>query len=282
MQSALRLTAAKRPNIALIIGSDLRDILFAVRIQKRFPALVDLWFQVPPPFSTQTQRARAPNRIGMAWLKRLAALVFASRSECDEQREVEQRMLGDEIDSLRKGRYVEADIVQDPNASDLIARLRKISPYFILTTENIALGKEVRNCARGLVLSRCDGWLPDYFGKQAIERALYRRDWKKVGSSIVLLGDNPLSSQIVRRATCCLAEDDTPEICLARSGALGTDLMCDVVEAVIRSREIRYCTEAPPNSVVADTSELGNLAMHKFRRGLPRLIRSDLDARHRV
>lgn len=278
----MKLTPSERPNIALITGGDLRDVRFAARIQKRFPALVDLWFQVVPQSSAQTRRVRASDRIGVTWFQRLAAVFFASHPESTGQREVEQRMFGDEIESLGKGISIQADIVRDPNAPELIARLRKVDPYFILATESVSLGQELRSCARGLVLSRYDGWLPDYSGEHAIENALYRRDWKKVGSSIVLLDDDPSASQIVRRATCCLAEDDTPESCLARSGALGADLMCDAVAEAIKSHEVRLDAEASPTSVAADTMERGNLAMRRFRRSLPGLIRRDLDARHRV
>ena len=282
LQSVIKLTPSERPNIALITGTDLRDVRFAARVQKRFPALVDLWLEVLPPSSAQAQRVAEANRNGVAWFQRLAAAVLASRSESNGQREVERRMFRDEIESLRKDIYIQADIVQDPNAPELIARLRKIDPYFILTTESVFLSQELRSCARGLVFSRCDGWLPDYSGRQAIESALYRRDWKKVGSSIILLNDAPFASRIVRRATCCLAEDDTPESCLGRSGALGADLMCDTVAEAIKSHEVRFYAEAPRTSVAADTFELGNLAKRKIRQGLPRLIMSELSARHRV
>jgi hypothetical protein len=78
-----------------------------------------------------------------------------------------------------------------------------------------------------------------------------------------------------------LAEDDTPDSCVARSAALGTDLMCDAVAEAIKPHQVRFLTEAPA-SVAAGTMELGNLAKRKIGRDLPRLIRSDLDARHRV
>jgi len=276
LPSAIELTPTERPNIALITGPDLRDVRFALRIQRRFAGLVELWLQVTP--SAQTQSGSMSNRISL--LQRLVAAIPALRPPSGGQREVEQRMFGDEIESLSKDISTQADIVRDSNAPETIARLRKIDPYFILTTESAALGQEVRRCARGLVLSRCDGWLPDYSGEHALEAALYRRDWKKVGSSIVVLGND--QGQIVRRATCCLAEDDTPESCLARSVALGTDLMCDVVAEAMRSHEIRLDAEESPMGAVANAIEVGNLAKRRIRRGLPGLIRSDLDARHRV
>src|SRR5215217_4271304 len=40
-------------------------------------------------------------------------------------------------------------------------------------------------------------------------------------------------------AIACLAVDDTPEACFARSVALGTELMCETVRELIQTKQAR-------------------------------------------
>jgi methionyl-tRNA formyltransferase len=151
----------------------------------------------------------------------------------------EERIFGDEVRRMRKIAYVEPTMVANPNDPEVIAKVRALDPYFILTLGGAIYGRELRECARGLALNQHDGWCPDYRGTDTVGWALYHRDLARIGNTIHILADGMDSGPILRRSTVCLAADDTLESCFARSVALGTELMVETVRELIATKRAR-------------------------------------------
>jgi folate-dependent phosphoribosylglycinamide formyltransferase PurN len=258
--------------IVIITGAELRHDRFALRLQSEFPELVAAWLQVMPESLSENLPSRAahPQRIS-----RLAVALFslvedmprilASRSgrraiieriqklherawkhlshaflpRGISQRVVEERLFADEIERLHKTAYVTPTVVQNPDSVDVIASIKALDPYFILTSGHTIRNITLSSCARGLALSQHEGWCPEYRGSNPVDWALYHRDLCKVSNTIHIVTDGGGSGPILRRSSACLAIDDTPESCLARSVALGTELMCETVRELIQTKRAR-------------------------------------------
>jgi methionyl-tRNA formyltransferase len=180
--------------------------------------------------------SRMRNSLKARFARRATAPTTAPRPTQDA---VEQRMFGDEIGVLKKLSYISPQAVSDPNSAETIALVKALDPYFILTLGGAIYGKELRACARGLALNQHDGWCPEYRGSNTVDWALYHRDLPKVSNTIHILTDGMDSGPILRRSSACLAVDDSPESCFARSVALGTELICEVVRELIQERVAR-------------------------------------------
>ena len=255
--------------IVIITGTELCHDRFALRLQSEFPGLVAAWLQVVPAGGglpspgayRRLVRLRAAlsslaNSMPQILASRLGrrAMVKRTRNFCEPawrylaykflrratpQRTVEQRLFGYEIERLRKAAYISPTIVENPNSAEVIASIKALDPYFILTFGGAIYGKALCACARGLALNQHDGWCPDYRGSETVDWALYHRDLSKVSNTVHILTDGMNSGPILRRSSACLAVDDTPESCFARSVALGTELMCETVREIIQTKRAR-------------------------------------------
>src|SRR5437773_3810825 len=166
-------------------------------------------------------------------------MVAKFEGEAASQRIVEQRIFGDEIEQLKKTAYLSPKTIQNPNSAETIAFVNSLEPYFILTLSGAIYGKELRDCARGLALNQHDGWCPEYRGADTIDWALYHRDLSKIANTVHILTSGMDSGPSLRSSIACLAVDDTPESCFARSVALGTELMCETVRELIQTKKAR-------------------------------------------
>ena len=269
--SSLDLPSSDHCRIVVITNAELRHDRFALRLQAEFPGLVVAWLQVVPasPRTTETGGSRLDKfrKLGVMLrsvlaggphilLSRTGRRVVIGRSrellsrigrrmvakfegEAASQRIVEQRIFGDEIEQLKKTAYLSPKTIQNPNSAETIAFVNSLEPYFILTLSGAIYGKELRDCARGLALNQHDGWCPEYRGADTIDWALYHRDLSKIANTVHILTSGMDSGPILRRSISCLAVDDTPESCFARSVALGTELMCETVRELIQTKKAR-------------------------------------------
>jgi hypothetical protein len=253
--STLKLPPSERCSIVVITGTELRHDRFALRLQAEFPDLVVAWLQIVRPFPTSsptktfsdvtTNKIRAvfskvrttPTRTLLSIGTNRIVARFEPRAL--SQREVEDRLFGDEIRQLRNHCHLKATMMHDPNAAQTIAFVKSLEPYFLLTLGGAIYGSALCDCARGLALTQHDGWCPEYRGPDPVDWALYHRDLAKVGSTVQVLTDSMNSGPILRRSIACLAVDDTPESCFARSVALGTELMCETVRDLIQTKQAR-------------------------------------------
>ena len=150
-------------------------------------------------------------------------------------KEVEQRLFGAEVQSLRKSSHLQPIRVSDPNSPVVISQVASLNPYLIVTLGGAIYRQKLLNTAEGLALNQHDGWYPDYKGTGTVDWTLYHRDITRLGNTVHILTSSLDGGPILRRSTACLLGNDTRESCFARIVALGTELMCEVVADVIRN-----------------------------------------------
>ena len=214
-------------------------------------------------------------------LARLGRRIVAKfERERATQRIVEQRIFGDEIEQLKKTAYLSPRTIQNPNSPETIAFLKALEPYFILTLGGAIYGKELRDCARGLALNQHDGWCPEYRGPYTVDWALYHRDLSKIANTVHVLTSGMDSGPILRRSIACLALDDTPESCFARSVALGTELMCETVRELTQTKKARIFPQPQFTGYTYLGSQMTRDMRDDIRRDLQRgLIKRDTSKR---
>jgi len=310
--SSLDLPSSDHCRIVVITNAELRHDRFALRLQAEFPGLVVAWLQVVPasPRTTETGGSRLDKfrKLGVMLrsvlaggphilLSRTGRRVVIGRSrellsrirrrmvakfegEAASQRIVEQRIFGDEIEQLKKTAYLSPKTIQNPNSAETIAFVNSLEPYFILTLSGAIYGKELRDCARGLALNQHDGWCPEYRGADTIDWALYHRDLSKIANTVHILTSGMDSGPILRRSISCLAVDDTPESCFARSVALGTELMCETVRELIQTKKARIFHQPQFTGYTYLISQMTKDIKDDIRRDLQRgLIKRDIAKR---
>src|ERR1035437_5034698 len=128
----IRLPEKDGCRIVIFTGDSLRHDRFALRIQKDFGERVVGWFQVVPETRQPASQTRILGRI-CSKMKSLAAnpqrLVRAPgyimerlhqkmRWHTPSQNDEEQRLFGDEVQSLRKSAHLQPLRVSDPNSPD--------------------------------------------------------------------------------------------------------------------------------------------------------------------
>jgi len=310
--SSLDLPSSDHCRIVVITNAELRHDRFALRLQAEFPGLVVAWLQVVPasPRTTETGGSRLDKfrKLGVMLrsvlaggphilLSRTGRRVVIGRSRellsrirrrmvakfeggAASQRIVEQRIFGDEIEQLKKTAYLSPKTIQNPNSAETIAFVNSLEPYFILTLSGAIYGKELRDCARGLALNQHDGWCPEYRGADTIDWALYHRDLSKIANTVHILTSGMDSGPILRRSIACLAVDDTPESCFARSVALGTELMCETVRELIQTKKARIFHQPQFTGYTYLISQMTKDIKDDIRRDLQRgLIKRDIAKR---
>lgn len=262
--STLDLPSTDSYPIIVITGHELRHDRFALRLQAEFPGLVTAWLQIGPAAQLVNAAPRGELRQlydAFSWMligglktfnssigRRLAndrarhllsrfgrRLLAIVKKSPESQSSVEQQMFGHEIAHLRGFARIAPKVIREPNAPETIALVRSLNPYFIVTSGVTIFGEELRGCARGLALNLHNGWLPSYRGNDPTVWALYHRQLSNIASTVHILTNEINSGPILRRSSVCLAVDDTPESCLARSVALGTELMCEILRECIRT-----------------------------------------------
>jgi len=257
--------------IVLITGGALRHLRFAYRIQQEFGQSVVGWYQVggrrpgegagtrPTWMRRLALAAGDPLFAGMKWpdLKRYlsehgvlttarkAGKILFERlgpgAAFRRQRRMiaaERRIFGREIESIERGARLEPVVVDDPNDPDVVAAIRALRPYFLLTHGGPIYGKALLEVARGLAINQHSGWSPEFKGSNTTDWALYHRSLDHVGCTVHVPISAVDAGPILRRSRPCLVGDENPEAIFARVVALGTELMIDVVKEIIRDHEI--------------------------------------------
>jgi methionyl-tRNA formyltransferase len=298
----IELPAAERCPIVLFTGPQLRHERFALRMQAEFPGLVVAWIQVAPPGeqhsrygihdvlspaikfsrmlgSTEGRAVAIPHLRAAA--KRAGQLLFRSaKRKAESQADAERRLFGEEIKQLRKTATLTPICIVDANSEETIAFVKSLDPYFVLTLGGAIYGRALCECAKGLALNQHDGWCPEYRGSDTVDWALYHRDLAKVGNTVHILTAGMDSGPILRRSTVCLVEDDTPETCFARSVALGTELLCEIVRELIETKKARVFPQPQLTGQTFLRCEMTDDIRRDVRRDLQRnLIRRDIERR---
>ena len=154
------------------------------------------------------------------------------------QSEAERLLFGEEVDQMRETAHLQPIDIGDPNTSDVIAQVKALDPYFMLTLGGAIYRQPLLEAIRGFAINQHDGWCPEYKGANTVHWTLYRRDVGRVGNTVHLLTAGMDAGPILRRSTACLCFDDTLPMAFTRTVALGTELMCESVDDILHSDEI--------------------------------------------
>jgi Formyl transferase len=245
-------------SIVVISGNALRHERFALRIQQEFGARVVAWLKctgsAATPATSQPRVGiveRLTRKLGRAsrfdvrrayqrWRRR-----GAGRAQRQRQQAAEEILFGDEVRSLQKSAVVSPRLIADPNAPDVVEYVRSLSPYFIATLGGDIFRKPLLDQARGVALNQHDGWCPEYKGSATVNWALYNRDLPRLGNTVHILTSGMDAGPILRRSTACIIPGDSPESCFARSVALGTELMCEVMTDIARCKQVPVFEQRP-------------------------------------
>ena len=282
----LPLSRAKRYPIVVITGNELRHHRFALRIQEEFGEAVVAWIQVQPPnVDNQCNNLFAAQFLSKLWsvvlnpnklsrvvpvLRRHIPGLSPSRRSRPSQREVERLLLEKELERLRRTAHLKPRSVDNPNSQEIVEWVRSLQPYFLLTLGGAIYDKPLLECVKGLTLNQHDGWCPEYKGAHSVYWTLYKRDVSHLGNTVHILTGGTGSGPILRRSTACLVPGDTPESCLVRSVALGTELMCEAVHEIIRTNKVTVFDQPP---------ELGRTyLMRQLDENIKRSIERDFEA----
>ena len=129
-------------------------------------------------------------------------------------------------------------------------------------------------------MNQHDGWCPEYRGSYTVVWALYHRDLSKIAKTVHILTNGMDAGPILRRSIACLAVDDTPEACFARSVALGTELMCETVRELMQTKKARIFRQPQFAGYTYIGSQLTEDVKDDIKRDLRRgLIQRDIAKR---
>lgn len=281
------LPVADKYPIVLVTGDALRHVRFAMRVQSEFPNHVLGWFQVSSPdqqvmtkqgsLREFTKRARSlGSRLVTAesngsLLRGVLDSVRARLRSRPSLRAAEQRLFGKEVERLGKTCTVRPTRVESIESESTLSQIKSLKPYFILALGPATCAPPLRACTEGLVVRQSDTWAPEYDASFLVYWALYHRDLSKIVSTIHFWRDGAESDIVVSSSTPCLAVDDTPASCFARQAAVGTELMCELVGNLIKTRAVRLDQrqpEASPTMNAEPTEDIRREVESDLRRGL--------------
>jgi len=282
-------------NIVIVTGNNLRHRRFAYRLLKEFGKLVIAWYELDPIIQPQknkqvrenetskTNKAIEINRRIISHITThgiLESLIkpikdiktwYQIRNYYKSPAKTEQKLFQREIEELMPYAHIQPHRINPSfvHGNDFIHQIKKIDPYFFLTLGGPLYKKELLHSIRGVSINQHAGHSPDLKGSQTIEWALYHRSLKHVSSTVHITVTGADAGPILRRSSpCVFYNDDVPTI-NARVVALGTELMIEVVQHIIKNKNIT-CFEQP--------KYIGKTYLSKeFNRDIITFIQSDFN-----
>jgi len=232
-------------------GTSPHFIHFGYRIQQAFPGMVRAWFAKSPPPSERSVSYRlrkfwrSPGRKS----KKILRIIEEARGSIDRVRFA--RVLGDydkeekalfsaEIERLRHVVTIEPRLISHPAGSQLAGEVKKSDAYFLLVLGGPLVAQEVLQSIRGMAINQHDGWAPQVRGALSVDIAFYNRriDW--IGNTVHLMDTGADSGPILKRSLITLTKDATLFGCFFRTICLGTELVVETVQEMLRNEEV-YC-----------------------------------------
>jgi hypothetical protein len=269
----LRLPDTDRPTIVLITGGDspLDGQRSALRIEQEFGPLVVGWLQRSRPTSAAANRAgfrremveflrgearavywRPSKALGTPGrMVRRCLTTWRNPNPCGVAAE---RLFNDEVRRWQPTTQLAPIPVDDGNDEVLLAKVKTLNPYFLLSFDGLPCSSTLLTHVRGAVVNRHVGWLPTYPGRYAVQRALFHRDLNGVGATAHLISADGRIGPILRRSQACLLPDDGVETCVLRAAALGTELICESVRQIIDDKTVTVF-DSPSGPMEADGAE---------------------------
>lgn len=266
--------------IVIVTGNALRHRRFAHRLIERFGDAVIAWYElddgvaplyaetagtdgVAPAGSRQrkirqllTRELPRSFRVygAKATFKRLLSLasdlyckLFYLRKSGQKMAAEERRLFGAEIAAMEATCPLKAVRIHpsDVHAPAFVDRVKAHDPYFFLTLSGPLYRAPLLDTIRGAAINQHAGYSPLYKGSNTIHWALYHRELRYVANTVHLTTTGADAGGILRRSTPCVFPDDGIETLFLRSVALGTELMIESVEAIIRDKKVRVFKQPP-------------------------------------
>lgn len=273
----ISLPETDRHTIVLVTGNALRHRRFALRMIEAFGDRVAAWYELDanlPPAAPSTKKPPVSASKGrklrtlltrelprsfkvygvIATLKRLASLASDLRFKLLYMRytgrkmaAAEQQLFCAEIDALQKHTSLKPIRLhpEDVHSETFIDTVKQHDPYFFLTLGGPLYRAPLLSTIRGAAINQHAGYSPLYKGSNTIHWALYHRQLRYVANTVHLTNTGADAGGILRRSTPCIFPDDTVETIFLRSVALGTELMIETVEAIIRDKEVTVYKQPP-------------------------------------
>ena len=249
-------------SIVILTGNALRHERFALRILDAFGKNVVGWYRIVPKSAavgpTRSSVARLKNwwhlhqsahgsiealkRFPQAFSYALKRREILNRRASRQESE-EERLFSWEVGRLKQRIQHKPVDLEKPNSAAFVDEMRKLNPWLILTLGGPLYKKRLLSTARAGVINQHAGWSPEYRGTNTTDWALYHRDLARVGSTVHLSTTGADAGPILRRSNPSLEPSDTPESVFARVVALGTELMIEVVEELLREGQVAYAKQ---------------------------------------
>ena len=258
----LTLPVADGYPILLVTGDDLRHERFAIRMLAEFPEQIVGWLQLATANDAVTQQPNQrlqERRTLQEFIRGTRAVISSllrqyqngtgesgglrSRTQLSGSREslqaTERKIFGKEIERFRKNGTLWPITVDNAESDLVLARIERLNPCFILAYCNSPCIPNLRKAFSGMILSQSDLADPELGASPSVYWALYHRDLSKIVSSVRVWRNGGDQGMVVRCSSPCFAVDDTPETCFLRESAVGTELMCEVVSNLLRTKSVR-------------------------------------------
>lgn len=271
----ITLPKTDRHTIVIVTGNGLRHKRFAYRIQKEFGDQVIAWYELDSKISatqpssnntTTKETIRRASKVQKVlnmlihelpqsfskyglWgtLKRMLSLgtdlyyrLFFMRNISKKMTEAEKKLFGQEVNDLKCNTLLKPIRIHpnDVHGEAFINEIKKLDPYFFLTLSGPLYQKQLLDTIRGAAINQHAGHSPLLKGSNTIHWALYHRELQHVSSTIHITSTGADAGQILRRSNPCMFPNDNVETVFLRTVALGTELIIESVQDIIRNKEV--------------------------------------------
>jgi methionyl-tRNA formyltransferase len=250
-------------HIVIITANGLKHKCFALKIQKHFPDLVIAYYELDSSIVVNGKENEVENQLKTSksrnikqdllsyyevfGIKNTIIKIFTEiKSKLIERKynkiksDSEKNIFSSEYDMLKKYRSLEPIKIHpsEINSLEIIAAIKECDPYFILTLGGPLYSEALFNAAKGLTINQHAGHSPLYKGTRTTEWALYNRKLKYVSNTVHITASGADSGAILRRSNPCIFPSDNYGDIINRVVALGTELMIEVVEDIIKNKKI--------------------------------------------
>jgi folate-dependent phosphoribosylglycinamide formyltransferase PurN len=234
-----------KPKILLITGNDLRHERFVYKIKIAFPDAEIKWYAVDDTYIKKKEKSNKTCKLKSCIKKVLYKLYLLKiriifKDLVTNAIIIEKRMFETEVICMKKNITVKKNLINNPNNSKFIKRIQN-KYHFLLTLGGPLYSNELIDSSLIASINQHAGISPSIKGGHSTDWALYFRNLDLIGSTVHLLSSGADTGDILRQQNTALMMDDTPGKIFLRTVALGTDLMINVVDEIITTKEIyRY------------------------------------------
>ena len=274
-------TLAKEDKYSAVLftGSSLRHRRFGYLLQEQFPELIKVWYASVPkklskkeklnkalsralPGSTGNKKRSSSDLIHKALkkglknnIKHVTEAVHSQLKRLQYPTE-EKRMFEWEVEMLSQNAHIQPTNIDNTNSEEISTKIKKISPYLLLTFGGPLLRQNILDSVRGYAINQHAGHSPELKGANTTEMAIYQRRIDKIGSTVHLMDIYADAGPILRRSLATIHPDDTTGNCFLAVTALGNHLMVETIDNILNSDEFYSYEQEPGTGTTILNSDL--------------------------